>query len=205
MYITDENKQIENEASQANEKEKSGSEKSGDSIFKIKELFQTWSEKLEKYKKLIFVILVVIIVILACWNYSLKQQLESSMKASETVEEQNGEVIVPTDVPIEVGTEHGETPHKPNNESVEYNTISSQTNVGDLVFYGTYEQNNNLEDGKEAIQWIVLDNKLFTPGSPVPPETLQVMEVAPMMDARSDMSELLNDKDEGYWPSFFRN
>lgn len=38
-------------------------------------------------------------------------------------------------------------------------TITAQTSVGDSVYFGTYEQDNDLEDGNEWIQWLVLDEE----------------------------------------------
>ena len=38
-------------------------------------------------------------------------------------------------------------------------TITAQTSVGDYVYFGTYEQNNDREDGDEWIQWLVLDKE----------------------------------------------
>lgn len=35
--------------------------------------------------------------------------------------------------------------------------VSNRYYVGDLVTFGTYEQDNNLRNGAEAIEWIVLD------------------------------------------------
>jgi ABC-type antimicrobial peptide transport system permease subunit len=34
-----------------------------------------------------------------------------------------------------------------------------QSEIGDIVTFGHYEQDNNQEDGKEKIEWIVLDKK----------------------------------------------
>lgn len=51
---------------------------------------------------------------------------------------------VPTDTPV---------------TELEVDTITAQTSVGDFVYYGTYEQNNNDEDGKERIEWLVLDEE----------------------------------------------
>ena len=41
--------------------------------------------------------------------------------------------------------------------TVEVDTITAETMVGDHVQYGSYEQDNNLKNGKEPIDWIVLD------------------------------------------------
>ena len=56
----------------------------------------------------------------------------------------------------ELSNENADTLKK---ESIEVDTITTQTSVGDYVYYGTYEQNNNLEDGNEWIEWLVLDEK----------------------------------------------
>ena len=42
-------------------------------------------------------------------------------------------------------------------EVEEVDSITGDTSVGDYVLYGTYEQDNNLENGKEPLEWIVLD------------------------------------------------
>lgn len=42
-------------------------------------------------------------------------------------------------------------------EVIEQNGKSKKVNVGDFVFFGTYEQDNDLSNGKEPIEWIVLD------------------------------------------------
>lgn len=39
---------------------------------------------------------------------------------------------------------------------VEVKEYMSDANVGDAVYYGKYEQDGNLENGPEAIQWVVL-------------------------------------------------
>ena len=36
---------------------------------------------------------------------------------------------------------------------------SANVKVGDIIFFGTYEQDNNTSNGKEKIEWIVLDKK----------------------------------------------
>ena len=36
---------------------------------------------------------------------------------------------------------------------------NSSVNIGDYVTFGTYEQDNNLKNGAEAIEWQVLDKK----------------------------------------------
>ncbi len=38
-------------------------------------------------------------------------------------------------------------------------TITAQTSIGDSVYFGTYEQNNDPEDGNEGIKWLVLDEE----------------------------------------------
>ena len=43
------------------------------------------------------------------------------------------------------------------NEVVHEETISATVNVGDIVIFGSYEQDNNISNGKEAIEWLVLD------------------------------------------------
>lgn len=45
-----------------------------------------------------------------------------------------------------------------NKETYNRNNISEAT-VGDYVVFGSYEQDNNLKNGKEQIEWIVLDEK----------------------------------------------
>lgn len=37
--------------------------------------------------------------------------------------------------------------------------LLQNTNVGDVVYYGNYEQDNNWENGTEAIEWIVLEKE----------------------------------------------
>ncbi len=49
-------------------------------------------------------------------------------------------------------------------ETVIVNTITDQTSVGDYVSFGTYEQDNNPENGKEPLEWRVLseeDNRVL--------------------------------------------
>ena len=36
-------------------------------------------------------------------------------------------------------------------------TITDETSVGDIVYFGRYEQDNQLDNGSEPIEWIVLD------------------------------------------------
>ena len=38
-----------------------------------------------------------------------------------------------------------------------YKEILSDADVGDYVYFGTYEQDNNTKDGKEDIEWLVLE------------------------------------------------
>ena len=49
-------------------------------------------------------------------------------------------------------------------------------------------------------QWMVLDYKKFTPGQPVVPETLWVLEQLPGMVQMADLSLYL--KQNGYWASY---
>lgn len=45
-----------------------------------------------------------------------------------------------------------------------YRLLIANSKVGDTVYFGTYEQDNNRENGKEIIEWLVLektDNKLL--------------------------------------------
>ena len=49
-------------------------------------------------------------------------------------------------------------------------------------------------------QWMVLDYKKFTPGQPVVPETLWVLEQLPGMVEMADLSLYL--KQNGYWASY---
>lgn len=44
-------------------------------------------------------------------------------------------------------------------ESVPVDTITDLTSVGDYVLFGSYEQDNNLDNGKEPIEWLVLDKE----------------------------------------------
>lgn len=37
--------------------------------------------------------------------------------------------------------------------------LIAQSNIGDMVFFGSYEQDNNTANGKENIEWLVLDKK----------------------------------------------
>ena len=37
--------------------------------------------------------------------------------------------------------------------------LIAQANIGDMVFFGSYEQDNNTANGKESIEWLVLDKK----------------------------------------------
>ena len=41
----------------------------------------------------------------------------------------------------------------------ESGSISDSVNIGEYVTFGHYEQDNNLENGKEPIEWKVLDKK----------------------------------------------
>ena len=45
------------------------------------------------------------------------------------------------------------------NESVAVDTITDQTSIGDYVLFGSYEQDNNYKNGKEPIEWLVLDEE----------------------------------------------
>ena len=47
-------------------------------------------------------------------------------------------------------------PHEIFEEKVFLSNQINQKNEGDTIFFGNYEQNNNLADGKEAIEWIIL-------------------------------------------------
>jgi hypothetical protein len=49
-------------------------------------------------------------------------------------------------------------------------------------------------------QWMVLDYKKFTPGQPVVPETLWLLEQLPGMVQMADLSLYL--KQNGYWASY---
>ncbi|XP_048582385.1 putative phospholipase B-like 2 [Nematostella vectensis] len=49
-------------------------------------------------------------------------------------------------------------------------------------------------------QWMVLDYKLFTPGQPIQPGTLSVLEQIPGMTETADMSVYL--QENGYWASY---
>ncbi len=40
-----------------------------------------------------------------------------------------------------------------------YNTLFSKAEVGSTVFFGSYEQDNDAENGKEDIEWFVLDKE----------------------------------------------
>ncbi len=44
-------------------------------------------------------------------------------------------------------------------QNEEYDTITTNTSVGDRVLYGAYERDNDLENGDEPIEWIVIDVK----------------------------------------------
>ena len=47
----------------------------------------------------------------------------------------------------------------PNTFAIRYSAPSSSSKVGDLVSFGTYEQDNNLSNGPEPIAWSVLEIK----------------------------------------------
>lgn len=36
--------------------------------------------------------------------------------------------------------------------------LSTKVKIGDTVTFGNYEQDNNLDNGQESIEWEVLDN-----------------------------------------------
>lgn len=47
--------------------------------------------------------------------------------------------------------------HGKANDMEPVDTITDETSVGDVVFFGRYEQDNQLDNGSEPIEWIVLD------------------------------------------------
>ena len=51
----------------------------------------------------------------------------------------------------------GETSDKEKPEPEEPDPLKDYKTVGSIVTFGSYEQDNNLENGKEPIEWIVLD------------------------------------------------
>ncbi|CAB3977828.1 Hypothetical predicted protein [Paramuricea clavata] len=59
---------------------------------------------------------------------------------------------------------------------------------------------SKLNSGTYNNQWMVLDYKRFTPGQPVVPETLWVLEQLPGMVQMADLSLYL--KQNGYWASY---
>jgi len=72
----------------------------------------------------------------------------------------------------------------------------SHTAVHWTVLFG--ERNN----GQDNAQWMIVDYNKFSPGRPLKPDTLWVLEQIPGKIAKADMSEHL--RKNGYWASYNR-
>lgn len=72
--------------------------------------------------------------------------------AAEPAQDNNGGAV-PEEAATEEGADHIDQ------EAAEVNTITEDTSVGDLVYFGTYEQDNDPENGREPIEWVVLDEE----------------------------------------------
>lgn len=94
---------------------------------------------------------------------------DAAESASTTAEQQN-ESEVSSDVATQkseneassAATTQQNKPEAPSDtitDETEINTITPDTSAGDFVYYGAYEQNNNIEDGKERLEWLVLDEE----------------------------------------------
>lgn len=64
----------------------------------------------------------------------------------------------PSDVSIEQSFDAGSSLEPPPTQ-VEVKETMADANVGDAVIFGKYEQNGNDADGKEALEWIVLEKQ----------------------------------------------
>ena len=82
---------------------------------------------------------------------------------AEAVKEKSGEDAPVETVPADtVSEDEGAAAAEENSENADHeakevDSITEDTSVGDHVYYGTYEQDNDLKNGKEPLEWIVLD------------------------------------------------
>lgn len=95
--------------------------------------------------RVVSVIVVMVFILLIHQIITLNRQLldfkaKESTSTGEKAEEQTEE----TDTSI--------------NGLITVNTITPETAVGDYVQFGTYEQDNKPENGKEPIEWLVLED-----------------------------------------------
>lgn len=85
---------------------------------------------------------------------AIKGQHEETEEASVTSTQQNA-----TGAISDLTKKQNETEKGSDDLTIEseIDTITAETSVGDIVYYGAYEQNNNPEDGNEQLEWLVLD------------------------------------------------
>ena len=86
------------------------------------------------------IILIVLIILILPWNLNKADAEETAPPPAATMD-----TVPETEAPT--------MPPAPDT------VLLKDASVGDYVFFGHYEQDNNEENGKEAIEWLVLDRQ----------------------------------------------
>ncbi len=99
-------------------------------------------------KKLLSIILAgsMLFGLAACGGSSESKDDNSDKKSSSDIVEDNGDVV-------------GENDEFDAEDKGDSNADFSGTQVGDYITFGSYEQDNDLSNGKEPIEWLVLDEQ----------------------------------------------
>lgn len=112
----------------------------------------------KRNKKLIIVFSSIIISVMV-FVYVLNTVIISSIKYNTATNLMNSDVEQAYKLFVSLG--HYKDSNEKANLCHEQYIIEKRKNaeVGDIIYFGAYEQDNNLHNGKEDIEWIVLDKK----------------------------------------------
>ena len=90
-------------------------------------------------------------------NTAAVQESAGEAAADNAGEEAPEEAAAENPLSEEAAAAAQESGESERHEVEEVDSITADTSVGDYVLYGAYEQDNSLENGKEPLEWIVLD------------------------------------------------
>ena len=114
------------------------------------------SKKEKTMKKLISVIMVVcmLLTFAACKKTGSDAAVENAQQSTALPQQEQQK---PSDVQNDSSYESDPMPGWDNSDDQEQAGTPLSVSVGDVITFGTYEQDGNLMNGKEAIEWIVLE------------------------------------------------